>query len=149
MKAIPATNNEQILKYNTCFYECQCADFASRGGSYRDPINNDRVCKHISHYRANARYAAEHNAMMEAQSIEAQAAKAKQAIDNLYGKVAPSQSHQPTESLLDWTRFLEFDAPTHTAPVRKVDNPAYAEWLFAHFDDEGVQGQEPEKYIFI
>lgn len=32
-------------------------------------------------------------------------------------------------------------------PEGMIDNPAYAEWLFAHFDEKGAQGPEPAKFI--
>lgn len=34
-----------------------------------------------------------------------------------------------------------------TPPEGMINNPAYAEWLFAHFDETGTQGPEPEKFI--
>lgn len=124
MRTIPKTNNEAVLKYNTCFEQCQCPDFQNRGGSYRDPINGDHICKHVAHYRANVRYAEERNVMITVQAYEAQAAKAKAAIDALYGKVAPTQVVEPTWSLLN---YLEIDQP---APQRKEPT---AEELFARF----------------
>lgn len=36
---------------------------------------------------------------------------------------------------------------TNLPPAGMIDNPAYAEWLFAHFDDNGAQGPEPAKFI--
>lgn len=120
MKAIPKTTNEQILKYNTAYELCHCPDFQSRGGSYRD-INGDRCCKHMIHYRNNVRYAEERNIMIETQAYEAQAAKAKQAINRLYGQPV-TQVVQPTWSLIN---YLELDAPARKEPT--------AEELFARF----------------
>jgi len=127
MKAIPKTNNEAVLKYNTCFEQCQCPDFQSRGGSYRDTINGDHICKHMAHYRANVRYAEEHNIMITVQAYEAQKAKANAAIERLYG--APvTQVGLTSWSRLEWADFLEIDAPA--APARKEPT---AEELFARF----------------
>lgn len=116
MRTIPKTTNEQILKYNTAFEVCHCPDFQSRGGSYIDPVNGDRVCKHVAHYRANVRYAEERNIMIEVQAFEAkqsiaasiqeQHAIAKAAIERLYG---PSvQEVNPTWSLIN---YIEIDPP--------------------------------------
>ncbi len=120
MKAIPKTNNESVLKYNACYEDCQCPDFQNRGGSYRD-INGDHVCKHVAHVRAQYRLVLEHNLMIEAQALETQEAKAKQAIERLYGQPV-SQVVQPTWSLLN---YLELDAPARKEPT--------AEELFARF----------------
>lgn len=156
MRTIPKTTNEQILKYNTAYELCHCPDFEGRGGSYQD-INGDRCCKHMIHYRNNVRYAEERNIMIEVQAYEAQAqaqqeqaAKAQQAIERLYG---PSvQVVAPVQSLLEWADFLEIDAPAKPVPAKKesamTENPEYAEWLFAHFEERGAQGPEPEKFIF-
>jgi hypothetical protein len=126
MKATPKTNNEAVLKYNTCFEQCQCPDFQNRGGSYRDPLNNDSVCKHMAHYRNNIRFAEEHNYLITVQAYEArqqQEVKAKQAIERLYG---PSvQIVAPVKSMIEWADFLEIDPPARKEPS--------AEELFARF----------------
>jgi hypothetical protein len=47
---IPSVTDEQIAKYNTTYYKCDCQDRTIRGGSYR--LNGDRVCKHIARQRS-------------------------------------------------------------------------------------------------
>jgi hypothetical protein len=62
---IPQTAQADLLKHNTAFEVCFCHDFEYRGGSYRDPINGDKICKHMYLYRTHVRKAQAFNAALE------------------------------------------------------------------------------------
>lgn len=51
MKQIPATTSEKCESYQSQAYACNCFDSRNKGGSYIDPIDGDRVCKHMHHMR--------------------------------------------------------------------------------------------------
>lgn len=47
MKQIPATTKEACENYSSEAYYCTCKDYTSRKGSYVDPFDGDKVCKHM------------------------------------------------------------------------------------------------------
>lgn len=46
-KSIPTTTNEACEHYGSQAYYCTCKDYTSRKGSYVDPFDGDKVCKHM------------------------------------------------------------------------------------------------------
>lgn len=72
-KEIPPTTDAKCIQYSATEKGCDCPNFVGKGGSYRCPVQGDKVCKHMAHKRAQARAAA---------------AKVADPIVSLYGPVA-------------------------------------------------------------
>ncbi len=84
-KIIPAVSDEQIAKYNTTYYSCDCQDRAIRGGSYI--VDGQRVCKHMARQRSP-------KALVGPVRVKA------------FADYAESQKPSP---VLEWVAFIELD----------------------------------------
>lgn len=47
---IPAVTADEVIHHGSTKNWCDCKDYEYRGGSYRDPDNNEKICKH-AHYQ--------------------------------------------------------------------------------------------------
>lgn len=96
MKKPPATNKDQLLKYNTSQEQCFCPDFVQRGGSYVCPEFGDQTCKHVIFARQLAAEVAANRKTVQTAPIR----KAPAAISAI--------QHNPFQTLLSFVGRFQY-----------------------------------------
>lgn len=110
-KTIPTVSDQQIAKYNTTYYSCDCQDRTIRGGSYI--VDGQRVCKHMARQRSPQALVgpARRKAFAELAAKNAKLAELAKPSAEFVKLEAKNPALDPAScgAGLDWFGFIEFD----------------------------------------